>query len=77
MTAGSDQFFGFTTASPIATVLFSNPNDPGDGIPYALYDNVSFGMAAAVPEASTAVSLGLLLALGLGGVVMAARRKKA
>jgi len=32
--------------------------------------------AAPVPEASTTVSLGLLLALGLGGVVVSARRKK-
>ena len=30
---------------------------------------------AAVPEASTTVSLGVLLALGLGGVVIAARRR--
>ena len=35
------------------------------------------GTPAAVPEASTTVSLGLLLALGLGGVVIAAKRKKA
>ena len=35
-----------------------------------------FNIAApAVPEASTTVSLGLLLALGLGGVTIAARRK--
>ncbi len=33
--------------------------------------------AAPVPEASTTISLGLLLALGLGGLVIAARRKKA
>lgn len=31
----------------------------------------------AVPEASTTVSLGLLLMLGMGGMVVAARRKKA
>ncbi len=31
---------------------------------------------APVPEASTTVSLGLLLALGMGGMVVAARRKK-
>ena len=31
---------------------------------------------APVPEASTTVSLGLLLALGLGGLVVTARRKK-
>jgi len=33
--------------------------------------------AAPVPEASTTVSLGLLLALGLGGLVVGARRRKA
>ncbi len=33
--------------------------------------------AAPVPEASTVVSFGLLLALGLGGLVFAAKRKKA
>ena len=33
--------------------------------------------APAVPEASTVASLGLLLCLGLGGVVLSARRKKA
>ena len=32
---------------------------------------------AAVPEASTTVSFGLLLALGVGGVVIATRKKKA
>ncbi len=31
----------------------------------------------AIPEASTTVSFGLLLAMGLGGLVIAARRKKA
>ncbi len=31
---------------------------------------------AAVPEASTTVSFGLLLALGMGGVVIAAKKKK-
>ena len=30
-----------------------------------------------VPESSTTLSLGLLLALGLGGVVVSARRRKA
>ena len=33
--------------------------------------------SAPVPEASTTVSLGLLLVLGLGGAVMAARKKRA
>ena len=34
-------------------------------------------ITAPVPEASTTVSFGLLLALGMGGLVVAARRKKA
>ena len=37
----------------------------------------SFNLPAAVPEASSTVSLGLLLALGLGGVAITARRKRA
>ena len=40
-------------------------------------DNFTFGRSAPVPEASTTVSVGLLLVLGLGGMVIAARRKKA
>ena len=77
-TAGSKEFFGFTAASPIATVLFLNPNDPDNSLPpYAIYDNVSFGSNAAVPEASTLVSTGLLLCLGLGGLMGSVRRRKA
>jgi len=37
--------------------------------------SVMVSPSPAVPEASTTVSLGLLLALGLGGLVVAARRK--
>ena len=37
----------------------------------------AFGSPPAVPEASTTASLGLLLALGLGGVAVARRRKTA
>jgi len=39
---------------------------------------LAFGpsVSAPVPEASTTVSLGLLLALGMGGMVVAAKRKK-
>jgi len=39
-------------------------------------DDISVTAASPVPEASTTVSLGLLLAFGLGGLVVAARRKK-
>ena len=49
--------------------------------PYILAPNLAFKAnfvpVPAVPEASTTASLGLLLALGMGGLVVAARRKKA
>ena len=44
---------------------------------YEHFHGFTVGLSAPVPEASTTVSLGLLLVLGLGGVVVAARRKKA
>ena len=52
-----------------------------EGLPPALFGQFSYRSAGtpppAVPEASTTVSFGLLLALGLGGAVVASRRKKA
>lgn len=48
------------------------------GLAFAPGQNVTLDLTfAPVPEASTMVSLGLLLALGLGGVIAAGRRKKA
>lgn len=47
----------------------------GGGTPILL--GVTASTNAPVPEASTTVSLGLLLALGLGGLAVAAERKKA
>ena len=47
--------------------------NPGSDLAF----RADFGSAAPVPEASTTVSLGLLLALGVGGLVIAARRRKA
>ena len=77
-TAGSKEFIGFTDAVPITTVTFTNPNDPLNSLPpNAIFDNVSFGSTAAVPEASTLISTGLLLCLGLGGLALSARRRKA
>ena len=43
---------------------------------YQGIDNVSIRETPAVPEASTTVSLSLLLALGAGGLTVAARRRK-
>ncbi|MGI4790237.1 MAG: hypothetical protein ACRYFS_15475 [Janthinobacterium lividum] len=40
-------------------------------------DNLDVSGSAPVPEASTTVSFGLLLALGMSGIVVAARKKKA
>ncbi len=66
---------GFTytdlTAGADGSIYISSQGaGPGDG-------QVLRFSPAAVPEASTTVSLGLLLMLGLGGAVVAAKKKKA
>lgn len=74
----ADSFTTFTedfTVSSATTGYLSfaenNPTPTGDYL-----DNVSLTQTSApVPEASTTVSFGLLLALGLGGVI-AARKKR-
>ena len=48
-----------------------------NGIRDGVETNAPSYAPAAVPEASTTVSFGLLLALGLGGAVLTARRRKA
>ena len=67
-----------------ATRLFLGYADGNNysGAPGQYQDNsgsvlASFQVLAPVPEASTTVSFGLLLALGMGGLGVAARRKKA
>lgn len=51
--------------------------DPNGAANDAATQDFQVNVGAPVPEASTTASLGVLLALGLGGVVVAARRKKA
>ena len=62
------------------TVTFTSPDGPTGTFTAANQDGVSGPVpgpgAAPVPEASTTVSFGLLLALGLGSVVVAARKKR-
>ena len=76
--SGGVSFAGFTDRGKAITQVTINATNPatrqGDFIGV---DDVRFGPVPAVPEASTTVSLGLLLALGMGGLVVAARRKKA
>jgi len=74
-------FFNYTQYSftavasgPSSVLQFDGFNNPGL---YVLDDLSVTAAAAPVPETSTALSLGLLLALGLGGLVVAAKRKKA
>ncbi len=70
---GQDPFAGLTLSADGSTLYgtteFGGAN--GDGNVFSLT------LPAAVPEASTTVSFGLLLALGLGGMVVAAPKKKA
>ncbi len=59
-------------------IVLTNTVVPGQSYVQVDFDAVSLTQTPpAVPEASTTVSLGLLLALGLGGMVVAGRRRKA
>ncbi len=58
-----------------ARYLFLSPNDDHFGDNANPHHN--FGVQISpVPEASTTVSLGLLLVLGLGGLAVSKRRRK-
>lgn len=57
-----------TSSSTVLTIL-------GQSVGVTEVDNVSV-TPAPVPEASTTVSLGLLLTLGMGGVMVAGKRRK-
>lgn len=85
LTDPSSQFFTFgvdrslLSPSGILNLSIDEGGDGGDG--YAV-DFLTVGVTAgavpaAVPEASTTVSFGLLLLFGLGGVVIAAKKKSA
>ena len=91
-THGSD-FLNLNTTGPdnaAGTILLTPGTSSGShqltasgefALPTGLSRVISSGSliatAAPVPEASTTASLGLLLALGLGGLVIAKRRRKA
>jgi len=81
LTDPSDLFFTFgvdpalLTSDRVLKLSIDEGGDGGDG--YAV-DFLTVGVTSApVPEASTTVSLGLLLALGFGGLLVASRRRKA
>ena len=63
--------FTEVASGSLAALTFSGRQPPG-----AFYlDDISVTAASPVPEASSVVSLGLLLLLGLGGVAVSRRRK--
>ena len=86
LTDPSSQFFTFgvdpslLSSNGILNLSIDEGGDGGDG--YAV-DFLTVGVSAngaspaAVPEASTTVSFGLLLFLGIGGAALAARKKTA
>lgn len=55
----------------------TDPSGPLTDLATQNFQTIVTPNAAPVPEASTLVSLGLMLTLGLGGTVVAARKKKA
>lgn len=61
-------YLGFPIATSFGTITLSSLKTP---------TFTAIVTPAPVPEASSVVSLGLLLTLGLGGVVVAARKRKA
>ena len=71
---------GFTASrvSFDATDVFLDINSQFSPLVIGGGQNITLNIltAAPVPEASTTVSLGLLLALGMGGMVVAARKKR-
>lgn len=70
--SGHFQTFDFTGFTDLKSLTFASSTS-GNSIPQ--FDNIVLSSPAAVPEASTTVSLGLLLALGLGGLAVSASRK--
>lgn len=84
LTDPSTKFYTFgidpslLNSSNVLNLSIDEKGDGGDG--YAV-DFLTVGVTgetpAAVPEASTTVSLGILLALGLGGMAFAAKKRRA
>lgn len=70
-----EQTFVLTSAFAGQTLQSITITNSGGGTPILLGVTATTA-GAPVPEASTAVSFGLLLALGLGGLVVAAKRRK-
>ena len=68
--SNSEGFLSFSGGPLFDSVALTSPNS----VAFAV-DNLQVDAVPAVPEASTTVSLGLLLALGMGGVAAAGRRK--
>ncbi len=84
LTDPSTKFYTFgintslLTSSNVLNLSIDEKGDGGDG--YAvdfLTVGVTTATPAAVPEASTTVSFGVLLALGLGGMAFAAKKRRA
>ncbi len=73
---GGDIRLAVTGATPTVVGTFYGSNASMAGTPGAA-PTLSFSANAPVPEASTTASFGLLLVLGLGGIVVARRRKQA
>lgn len=66
----------FASLTGVAGYDFRPDNANWPGHAEVGIDDLTFSPANPVPEASTTVSFGLLLTLGLGGLVVATRRRK-
>ena len=83
LTDPSDQFYTFgidpslLSGSGILNLSIDESGNGGDGygVDFLTVGVTTGAVPAAVPEASTTVSLGILMALGLGGMAFAARKR--
>ncbi len=75
ITSGYQTFTNFAGFTNLTSLVFA-PTAAGSNNPPE-FDNIKLDQPAPVPEASTTASFGLLLALGMGGLVIAVKRKKA
>lgn len=84
LTDPSTKFYTFgidpslLTGSNVLNLSIDEKGDGGDGyaVDFLTVGVTSSDVPAAVPEASTTISFGVLLALGLGGMAFAARKRK-
>ncbi|MGI4789845.1 MAG: hypothetical protein ACRYFS_13455 [Janthinobacterium lividum] len=77
LAGGTSETVTFTSSDPAKSFVSMTSNGPGGAAGVSDITPAPGAVSAPVPEASTTVSFSLLLALGMGGAAVAAKKKKA